>query len=64
VWKTYKLRAAEIADLAHNPQGAIGGEAGVFLRGLDEEERHCEFCLIFVCRVRSTDDSRSVPNGA
>jgi hypothetical protein len=51
VWKTYKLRAAEIADLAHNPQGAIGGEAGVFLRGLDEEERHCEFCLIFVCRV-------------
>jgi len=36
---TYKLRAAEIADLAHNPQGAIGGEAGAFLRGLDEEER-------------------------
>ncbi|KAI5843165.1 DNA replication complex GINS protein psf3 [Tricharina praecox] len=36
---TYKLRAAEIADLAHNPQGAMGGEAGAFLRGLDEEER-------------------------
>ncbi|KAI5795741.1 hypothetical protein EDC01DRAFT_63160 [Geopyxis carbonaria] len=36
---TYKLRAAEIADLAHNPQGAISGEAGKFLGGLDEQER-------------------------
>ncbi|KAA8894753.1 hypothetical protein FN846DRAFT_386810 [Sphaerosporella brunnea] len=36
---SYKLRAAEIADLAHNPQGAISGEAGAFLRGLEEEER-------------------------
>lgn len=37
--QAYKLRAAEIADLAHNPQGAVGGDAGAFLRGLDEEER-------------------------
>jgi hypothetical protein len=29
--------------LAHNPQGAIGGEAGAFLRGLDEEERQRRF---------------------
>ncbi|CCX33030.1 Similar to DNA replication complex GINS protein psf3; acc. no. Q4WQ54 [Pyronema omphalodes CBS 100304] len=36
---TYKQRTAEISDLAHNPQGALGGDAGAFLRGLDEEER-------------------------
>lgn len=40
---TYKLRAAEIADLAHNPQGAISGEAGKFLGGLDEQERACKY---------------------
>ncbi|KAF9888021.1 DNA replication protein [Aspergillus nanangensis] len=35
---TFKKRAAEIADHAHNPKGVLGG--GVeFLRGLDETER-------------------------
>lgn len=42
VVNTYRARAAEIGDLAHNPHGAVGGEAGVFLRGLDEDERRCE----------------------
>ncbi|KAI9788363.1 MAG: DNA replication protein [Peltula sp. TS41687] len=36
--ETFKKRAAEIADHAHNPRGAVG-EGGDFLRGLDETER-------------------------
>lgn len=36
--KTFKKRAAEIADHAHNPRGAVS-EGGDFLRGLDEAER-------------------------
>jgi len=36
--KTFKKRAAEIADHAHNPRGAMG-EGVDFLRGLDETER-------------------------
>ncbi|CAD6581297.1 MAG: DNA replication protein [Alectoria sarmentosa] len=36
--ETFKERAAEIADHAHNPRGALG-EAQDFLRGLDEMER-------------------------
>ncbi|KAI9841622.1 MAG: DNA replication protein [Thelocarpon superellum] len=35
---TFKARAAEIADHAHNPRGALG-EGADFLRGLDETER-------------------------
>ncbi|PYH96483.1 GINS complex, Psf3 component [Aspergillus ellipticus CBS 707.79] len=35
---TFKKRAAEIADHAHNPQGALG-QGAEFLRGLDETER-------------------------
>ncbi|KAJ5133609.1 hypothetical protein N7526_004974 [Penicillium atrosanguineum] len=35
---TFKKRAAEIADHAHNPRGAVG-EGVNFLRGLDETER-------------------------
>ncbi|KAF7173466.1 hypothetical protein CNMCM5623_005724 [Aspergillus felis] len=35
---TFKKRAAEIADHAHNPKGALG-EGADFLRGLDETER-------------------------
>ncbi|EAU35719.1 predicted protein [Aspergillus terreus NIH2624] len=35
---TFKKRAAEIADHAHNPKGALG-EGVEFLRGLDETER-------------------------
>jgi GINS complex subunit 3 len=36
--KTFKKRASEIADHAHNPRGALG-EGAEFLRGLDEFER-------------------------
>lgn len=36
--ETYKKRATEIADQAHNPRGALG-EGADFLRGLDENER-------------------------
>lgn len=36
--QTFKKRAAEIADHAHNPRGAVG-EGVEFLRGLDEAER-------------------------
>ena len=36
--KTFKKRAAEIADHAHNPRGAKGDGVD-FLRGLDETER-------------------------
>ncbi|MCJ1357689.1 MAG: DNA replication protein [Icmadophila ericetorum] len=36
--ETFKVRAAEIADQAHNTQGALG-EGVEFLRGLDEMER-------------------------
>ncbi|ETN37731.1 uncharacterized protein HMPREF1541_07354 [Cyphellophora europaea CBS 101466] len=36
--KTFRQRAAEIADHAHNPRGALG-EGQEFLRGLDEMER-------------------------
>lgn len=38
--QTFKKRAAEIADHAHNPRGALG-EGADFLRGLDEMERQC-----------------------
>ena len=40
VRQTFKARAAEIADHAHNPRGALG-EGVEFLRGLDEMERQC-----------------------
>ena len=39
--QTFKIRAAEIADHAHNPRGALG-EGAEFLRGLDEMERQRE----------------------
>ncbi|KAL2823899.1 hypothetical protein BDW59DRAFT_148176 [Aspergillus cavernicola] len=35
---TFKKRAAEIADHAHNPKGALG-DGAEFLQGLDETER-------------------------
>jgi len=41
--QTFKKRAAEIADHAHNPRGALG-EGAEFLNGLDEMERQC-LCL-------------------
>lgn len=36
--QTFKARASEIADQAHNPRGALG-DGAEFLRGLDETER-------------------------
>ncbi|CBF81638.1 hypothetical protein AN5574.2 [Aspergillus nidulans FGSC A4] len=36
--QTFKKRAAEIADHAHNPKGALG-DGVEFLQGLDETER-------------------------
>ncbi|MBE7180013.1 MAG: DNA replication complex GINS protein PSF3 [Terriglobus roseus] len=36
----FKKRAADIADQANNPRGALG-EGAEFLRGLDESERQC-----------------------
>ena len=36
--QAFKRRAAEVADHAHNPRGALG-EGQEFLRGLDETER-------------------------
>jgi hypothetical protein len=39
-FKTFKKRAAEISDHAHNPRGALG-EGADFLRGLDETEIRC-----------------------
>ena len=40
--KTFKQRAKVIADQAHNPRGALG-EGADFNKGMDEEERRCEF---------------------
>lgn len=48
--QTFKKRAAEIADQAHNPRGAMG-EGVHFLRGLDEVERQC-MCLLASCFYR------------
>lgn len=38
--QTFKTRAAQIADHAHNPRAAHG-EGSEFLKGLDETERRC-----------------------
>lgn len=38
--QTFKVRAAVIADQAHNPRGVLG-ESADFMRGLDENERQC-----------------------
>ncbi|PGG99389.1 GINS complex subunit 3 [Blastomyces parvus] len=42
--ETFKKRAMEIADHAHNSRGALG-DGVEFLRGLDETERQCESIL-------------------
>lgn len=42
--QTFRRRASEIADHAHNSRGALG-EGVEFLRGLDETERQCDFIL-------------------
>ena len=41
IMQAFQKRAAEIADHAHNPRGALG-EGAEFLRGLDETERQRE----------------------
>lgn len=38
--QTFRRRASDIADHAHNSRGALG-EGVEFLRGLDETERQC-----------------------
>jgi GINS complex subunit 3 len=48
---TFKKRAAEIADHAHNPKGALG-EGADFLRGLDETERQCMWIYPLTCHSR------------
>ena len=50
---SFKKRAKEIADQAHNPRGALG-EGADFLRGLDEEERQCKDRLIATLRSMLT----------
>ena len=47
--QTFKARAAEIADHARNPRGALG-EGADFLRGLDETERQRMSinCAVFI----------------
>ena len=47
--QTFKKRAAEISDHAHNPRGAVG-EGVDFLRGLDESERQCKWleCILWL----------------
>lgn len=59
--QTFQKRAAEIADHAHNPKGALN-EGADFLRGLDETERLCEFrrcklqsflCVLIIVLVSS-----------
>jgi len=44
---SFKKRAKEVADQAHNPRGALG-EGADFLRGLDEDERQRKDPLVFV----------------
>lgn len=39
--QTFRARAAEIADHAHNTRGAVG-DGVEFLRGLDDKERQRE----------------------
>lgn len=54
--KTFKKRAAEIADHAHNPRGTVG-ESADFLRGLDETERMRELSTIRI--MFSIENDRS-----
>ena len=44
---SFKVRAREISDHAHNPRGALG-EGADFLRSLDEMERQGESCLLYI----------------
>ena len=52
--QSFKKRAADIADHAHNPRGALG-EGADFLRGLDEMERQRQsFSLCIAWPLRLT----------
>ena len=42
---SFRKRAAEVADHAHNPRGALG-EGADFLRGLDEMERQGMYSIL------------------
>ena len=64
--QTFKKRAAEIADHAHNVRGALG-EGADFLRGLDEMERQCMIGLPSVRNIKADRDIlvfRAVHDGA
>ena len=42
VEQTWRVRAAQIGDQAHNPRGQSAGDTQGFLLGLDESERQCK----------------------
>ncbi len=45
--EAFKLRAAEIADIAQNPHGAaVGDEGDTFYRGLDDSELKCKISFL------------------
>jgi len=48
--ETFSKRAREIADQAGNTGGSMR-EGGEFLRGLDEDERMCEFTRVMVMKI-------------
>jgi GINS complex subunit 3 len=50
--ESYGRRAREIADMAGGKGGSgVGREGGEFLRGLDEDERACEFAVFFLIEI-------------
>lgn len=57
--QTFRRRASEIADHAHNSRGALGGGVD-FLRGLDETERQCMPILTFWIYMNTSTDTRLV----
>lgn len=60
--QTFRKRASEIADHAHNSRGALG-EGVEFLRGLDETERQCKSSSCPMITNRLTD-KRSIPHSS
>lgn len=63
--QTFKKRAAEIADHAYNPRGAVS-EGADFLRGLDETERIRELtqtCIFSARKKAAGDQGRSLSIG-
>ena len=60
--KTFKNRAAEIADHANNTQSALG-EGGDFLRGLDEMERQRKSILL-ISSLEGANSLRSISSSS